>query len=120
MIAFFGLILGIILGIVINVSIPSEYSMYFTIVMLVSLDSVFASIKLILKNNFDGFLSLILFLGNVFIGIIFIILSRKLGIDIQFALYFVFASRIIVNFSQIINLLYNKVLNKRGVKNEKC
>lgn len=122
MIAFFGLILGIILGIAINVDIPNEYSMYFTVILLISLDSIFSSIRLILRNNFDGILSLILFLGNVFIGIMFILLSRKLGIDIQFAIYFVFAFRIILNFSQVLNLLYYKFLNRnRGsVKDEKC
>jgi len=120
LIAFFGLILGIILGIAINVDVPTAYSLYFTIILLISLDSISASIKLILMNNFDGILSLILFLGNIFVGITFIILSIKLGIDIQFAIYFVFAFRIIANFSEIINLSYHKLVNRKSVKNEKC
>ncbi len=119
MIAFFGLILGIILGVAINVNIPSEYSVYFSIILLISLDAIFSSFKMILKGNFDGILSLILFLGDILIGILFIVLSKNLGIDMQFAIYFVYASRIIVSFSKIINLVYVKLLNKRGIENEK-
>jgi len=124
LIALFGLILGIVLGIAINVNIPADYSPYFTAILLISLDSVFSSVSLILKNKFNDILSLVLFLGNVFIGIILILLSSRLGIDLQFALYVVLTFRIISSFSQIINLGYtrflNKISNKRSVKNGKC
>lgn len=53
MYAFIGLLLGVLLGVILPVTYPAAFTLYISVAILASLDSVFGGLRANLENKFN-------------------------------------------------------------------
>ncbi|MDO5716788.1 MAG: small basic family protein [Tissierellia bacterium] len=106
-------LLGIFLGIVIGVLLPFTYntifSLYISVIILASMDSVFGGINASLSGHFDTGIFLSGFLGNTVIAVVLTYFGDRVGVPIYYATIVVFGTRIFNNFAEIRRILLKKM-----------
>lgn len=111
LIVIVGLILGIIIGVVLPYTYNTVYSLYVSIIILASMDSVFGGINANLQKKFDHKIFLSGLIGNTIIAVLMTYFGQHVGIPIYYATIVVFGSRIINNFAEIRRILIKNSIN---------
>ena len=108
-IAIVGLILGILLGLYLPVTYPAALSLYISVAILASLDSVFGGFRASLENKFDTEIFVTGFFSNAVLAALLAYIGDKLGVPLYYAAVFAFGSRLFQNFAIIRRHLINRI-----------
>lgn len=114
--ALIGILLGAVIGWLLPYTYNTNYSLYITVAILASLDSVFGGIRANLENKFDIKVFLSGFFGNSILAAFLAYIGDRLGVPLYFAAIFTFGGRIFDNFAYIRRLLLDKT--KQNKKNK--
>ncbi|KXZ39555.1 Small basic protein [Alkalithermobacter thermoalcaliphilus JW-YL-7 = DSM 7308] len=115
MVTLVGLALGVIIGYYIPVTYPDSYSLYISVAILASLDSVFGAIRANIEGNYDNIIFITGFFGNAIIAGFLAYVGDKLGVPLYYASIFVFGGRLFQNFAIIRRRIFDRfVIKKRG------
>ena len=106
--ALIGILLGAVLGLLLPYTYNTTYSLYITVAILASLDSVFGGIRSNLEDTFDIKVFLSGFFGNSILAAFLAYIGDRLGVPLYFASIFTFGGRIFDNFASIRRLLLYK------------
>ena len=109
-------ILGVIAATAFDIYIPQEMSLYAAIVIIASIDSVMGAFKSILRNKFSSGVFVTGFFGNSLLAALLVFFSKKIDLDLYYAVIVVFTMRIFSNFSFIRRIF----LKKWSEKLKKC
>ncbi len=107
--AFVGLLLGILLGVVLPVTYPAAFTLYISVAILASLDSVFGGLRASLENKFNTEIFVTGFFSNAILAAILAYIGDKLGVPLYYAAIFAFGSRLFQNFAIIRRHLINRI-----------
>lgn len=107
-IALIGILLGAIIGWLLPYTYDTAYSLYITVAILASLDSVFGGIRANLEDKFDIKVFLSGFFGNAVLAAFLAYIGDRLGVPLYFAAIFTFGGRIFDNFASIRRLFLYK------------
>ncbi|SFI15915.1 Small basic protein [Tindallia magadiensis] len=108
-IAIIGLIIGIVLGLYLPVSYPAALSLYISVAILASLDSVFGGFRASLENKFDTEIFVTGFFSNAILAAFLAYIGDKLGVPLYYAAVFAFGGRLFQNFATIRRHLINRI-----------
>lgn len=106
--ALIGILIGAIIGFLLPYTYNTAYSLYITVAILASLDSVFGGIRSNLEERFDIKVFLSGFFGNSILAAFLAYIGDLLGVPLYFAAIFTFGGRIFDNFAAIRRLLLYK------------
>ncbi|OLS03888.1 small basic family protein [Tissierella creatinophila] len=106
--ALIGILVGAVIGFLLPYTYNTAYSLYITVAILASLDSVFGGIRSNLENKFDIKVFLSGFFGNSILAAFLAYIGDRLGVPLYFAAIFTFGGRIFDNFASIRRLLLYK------------
>ncbi|MGO1470037.1 MAG: small basic family protein [Tissierella sp.] len=106
--ALIGILIGAIIGLLLPYTYNSTYSLYITVAILASLDSVFGGIRASLEERFDIQVFLSGFFGNSILATFLAYIGEMFGVPLYFASIFTFGGRIFDNFAYIRRLLLYK------------
>lgn len=106
--ALIGILVGGIIGLILPYTYNTAYSLYITVAILASLDSVFGGIRSNLEEKFDIKVFLSGFFGNSILAAFLAYIGDRLGVPLYFAAIFTFGGRIFDNFASIRRLLLYK------------
>ncbi|OPJ56862.1 small basic family protein [Alkalithermobacter paradoxus] len=110
-----GLALGVIIGYYIPVTYPDSYSLYISVAILASLDSVFGAIRANIEGNYNNIIFITGFFGNAIIAGFLAYIGDKLGVPLYYASIFVFGGRLFQNFAIIRRCVFDRfIIKKRG------
>lgn len=112
MIIVAGIIIGILLGIIFPYTYNPQYSLYVSIVILASMDSIIGGAKAIMEDEFDGAIFLSGFIVNGIFAGFFAFLGDKVGIPLYYAPIVTFGGRIFDNIAGIRRIFIEKMRNK--------
>ena len=107
--AFIGLLLGIIVGVILPVTYPAAYTLYISVAILSSLDSVFGGLRASLENKFNTEIFVTGFFGNAILAAFLAFIGDKLGVPLYYAAIFAFGSRLFQNFAIIRRHLFERM-----------
>ena len=99
--AFIGLILGILFGFVLPVTYPPAFTLYISVAILASLDSVFGGFRASLENKFNTEVFVTGFFSNAILAAFLAYIGDKLGVPLYYAAIFAFGNRLFINFAII-------------------
>lgn len=111
LIVIVGLILGIIIGVLLPYTYNTVYSLYVSVIILASMDSVFGGINANLQKRFDNKIFLSGLIGNTIIAVLLTYFGQRVGIPMYYATIVVFGSRIFNNFAEIRRVLIKNSIN---------
>lgn len=117
--ALIGILLGIVMGFLLPYTYNTDYSLYITVIILASLDSVFGGIRASLEERFDIEVFLSGFFGNSILASFLAFIGDRLGVPLYFASIFTFGGRIFDNFAYIRRLLLYKTKRYKNKKKNK-
>lgn len=106
--ALIGILVGAVIGFLLPYTYNTAYSLYITVAILASLDSVFGGIRSNLEKKFDIKVFLSGFFGNSILAAFLAYIGDRLGVPLYFASIFTFGGRIFDNFASIRRLLLYK------------
>lgn len=109
--ALIGILVGATIGFLLPYTYNTTYSLYITVAILASLDSVFGGIRAGLEDKFDIQVFLSGFFGNSILAAFLAYIGDRLGVPLYFASIFTFGGRIFDNFAYIRRLLLKRVNN---------
>lgn len=112
--AILGLIIGALIGFILPYTYNSIYSLYVSVAILASLDSLFGGIRANLENRFDIEIFLTGFFGNAIIAAVLAFIGDKLGVPLYYAAIITFGGRMFDNFAAMRRIW----LDKRKTNNE--
>lgn len=98
---FFGLILGLAIGFLSPFTIPVEYAKYFSVAVLVALDSVMGGIRAYQEESFDSTVFLSGFFVNIIMASLLAYIGDRIGVDLYLAAIVAFGTRLFQNISLI-------------------
>jgi len=104
----FGLILGLVIGFFSPVDIPMEYAKYFSVAIIVALDSVMGGIRSYKEEHFDTTIFLSGFFVNIITASLLAYIGDKMGVDLYLAAIVAFGTRLFQNISIIRRQIINK------------
>jgi len=107
-----GLILGIIIGFLSPVSIPVEYAKYFSVAIIVALDSVMGGIRAYKEGHFDTTIFSSGFFVNIIMASLLAFIGDRIGVDLYLAAIVAFGTRLFQNISIIRRHIINKMPKK--------
>lgn len=110
--ALIGILIGAVIGFLIPYTYNTSYSLYISVAILASLDSVFGGIRANLENKFNINVFISGFFGNAILAAFLAYLGDKLGVPLYYAAIFTFGSRLFDNFAKIRRLILD-MLNKK-------
>ena len=99
--AIIGLVAGILLGLYLPITYPAAYSLYISVAILASLDSVFGALLANLEDKFDAEIFISGFFGNAILAGFLAYIGDKLGVPLYYAAIFAFGVRLFNNFAII-------------------
>jgi len=111
--AIIGLVAGILLGLYLPITYPAAYSLYISVAILASLDSVFGALLANLEDKFDAEIFISGFFGNAILAGFLAYIGDKLGVPLYYAAIFAFGVRLFNNFAIIRRHL---ITHRRGRK----
>lgn len=106
-----GLIMGIVIGVLLPYTYNTVYSLYVSVIILASMDSVFGGINANLREKFDNKIFLSGLIGNTIIAVLLTYFGQRVGIPMYYATIVVFGSRIFNNFAEIRRILIKNSIN---------
>jgi len=113
-------ILGILLGVFIGLYIPFEFStissLYVSVGILASIDSILGALRASFEERFDSVVFISGFFVNALLAIALSYIGDKLGVPIYYAAIFVFGTRMFNNIGFIRHDLINKIRGKSRTK----
>lgn len=110
-----GLAIGIVVGFYIPLTYPIDYSLYMSVAILATMDSIFGAVKSGLEGKYDNIIFVTGFIGNSVLAIFLTYIGDRLGIPIYYVAILVFGSRLFDNSSVIRrHIISNLSNNKRG------
>ena len=118
-IALIGLLLGVLVGYYIPVTYPESYSLYISVAILASLDSVFGAIRASLEGNYNNSIFITGFFTNSILAGFLAYLGDKLGVPLYYAPIIVFGGRLFQNFAAIRRAILCKIAQKKNRSLEK-
>lgn len=107
--AILGLLIGVFLGLKLDITYPTQYSLYISVAILASLDSVFGAIKSMLEDKFDTSIFVSGFFGNAILASFLAYIGDRLGVPLYYAAIFAFGGRLFQNFAVIRRYLLGKI-----------
>lgn len=108
-----GLALGVVIGYYIPFTYPMNYSLYMSVAILATLDSIFGAVKSIFEGKYDNIIFVTGFIGNSLLAIFLTYIGDKLGIPIYYVAILVFGSRLFNNLSMIRRHIILRLSNKK-------
>lgn len=96
-----GLIIGMGIGLVFPVSIPQQYSLFMSVALLASLDSVFGGLRAGIEEKFDNTVFITGFFTNALLAAGLVYIGDRLGIDLYYVALLAFGLRIFQNLAII-------------------
>ncbi|NLL51937.1 MAG: small basic family protein [Peptococcaceae bacterium] len=105
----FGLILGLIIGYLSPFTVPVEYAKYFSVAIIVALDSVMGGIRAYKEGNFDTTVFMSGFLVNILAACVLAFIGDRMGVDLYLAAIVAFGTRLFQNIS----IIRRHIINKR-------
>lgn len=111
-----GLALGIVVGYYIPFTYPMDYSLYMSVAILATMDSIFGAVKSLLADKYDNIIFVTGFIGNSLLAIILTYIGDRLGIPIYYVAILVFGSRLFDNLSIIRRHIISNLSNKKRGK----
>ncbi len=112
----FGLLVGLLLGWVSSISVPVEYAHYLSIALLAALDSIFGGVKAYLEKNYDNYIFISGFFGNIILAALLVNLGERFGVDLYLAAIFAFGVRLFQNLAIMRRIFINKFFRKKKKK----
>ncbi len=109
----FGLALGIVIGFYIPFTYPMDYSLYMSVAILATMDSIFGAVKSSFEDRYNSIIFVTGFIGNTILAIILTYIGDKLGIELYYVAILVFGSRLFDNLSIIRRHIVTKLTNKK-------
>lgn len=106
--ALLGLFIGVVIGFILPYTYNSVYSLYVSVAILASLDSLFGGIRANLENKFDIGMFLTGFFGNAIIAAFLAFIGEKLGVPLYYAAVITFGGRMFDNFAAMRRIWLNK------------
>ncbi len=103
--ALIGILVGTVIGFLLPYTYNTTYSLYITVAILASLDSVFGGVRANLENKFDIKVFLSGFFGNAILAAFLAYVGDKLGVPLYYAAIFTFGNRLFDNFASIRRIL---------------
>lgn len=104
-IALIGVLIGSVIGFLLPYTYNTSYSLYITVAILASLDSVFGGVRANLENKFNIKVFISGFFGNAILAAFLAYVGDKLGVPLYYAAIFTFGNRLFDNFASIRRLL---------------
>ncbi|WP_330582889.1 small basic family protein [Peptoclostridium sp.] len=111
--AIIGLVLGILIGFYIPFTYPDSYTLYISVGILASLDSVFGAIRASLEGKYNNSIFITGFFTNAILAGFLAYLGDKLGVPLYYAPIIVFGGRLFDNFAVIRRVLLGKMMDKK-------
>ena len=108
-----GLALGVVIGYYIPFTYPMDYSLYMSVAILATLDSIFGAVKSTFEGKYDNIIFVTEFIGNSLLAIFLTYIGDKLGIPIYYVAILVFGSRLFDNLSMIRRHIILRLSNKK-------
>lgn len=106
--AILGLFIGVVIGFILPYTYNSVYSLYISVAILASLDSLFGGIRANLEDKFDIGMFLTGFFGNAIIAAFLAFVGEKLGVPLYYAAIITFGGRMFDNFAAMRRIWLNK------------
>lgn len=111
-----GLALGVVVGYYIPFTYPMDYSLYMSVAILATMDSIFGAVKSGFEGKYDNVIFATGFIGNAMLAIILTYIGDRLGIPIYYVAILVFGSRLFDNLSKIRRHIISNLSNKKRGK----
>lgn len=108
-----GLVLGLILGYYIPVTYPDSYSLYISVAILASMDSVFGAVRSSFEGKYDNVMFVSGFFTNAILAGFLSYLGDKLGVPLYYAPIIVFGGRLFQNFAAIRRYAFDKYFYRK-------
>ena len=99
--ALVGILIGAIIGFLLPFTYNTAYTLYVSVAILASLDSVFGGVRANLENTFDTKIFISGFFGNAILAAFLAYIGDRLGFPLYYAAIFTFGSRLFDNFAKI-------------------
>ena len=96
-----GLAVGLIIGVLFPIRVPVEYTLYMSVALLASLDSVFGGLRAGAEEKFDNTVFVTGFFTNALLAAILVYVGDRLGIDLYYVALLAFGLRIFQNLAII-------------------
>lgn len=110
-----GLALGIVVGYYIPFTYPMDYSLYMSVAILATMDSIFGAVKSGFEGKYDNIIFITGFIGNALLAIFLTYVGDRLGLPFYYVAILVFGSRLFDNLSIIRrHIIVNLSNKKRG------
>ena len=103
--AVIGVLIGAVIGFLLPYTYNTAYSLYITVAILASLDSVFGGIRANLEGTFDIRIFLSGFFANSILAAFLAYIGDRLGVPLYYAAIFTFGNRLFDIFASIRRLL---------------
>lgn len=107
-VALIGILIGGVIGFLLPYTYNTAYSLYITIAILASLDSVFGGVRANLEQKFNIRVFISGFFGNSLLAAFLAYIGDRLGVPLYYAAIFTFGGRLFDNFAAIRRLLLFK------------
>ncbi len=99
--ALIGILIGGIIGFLLPYTYNTAYTLYISVAILASLDSVFGGIRANLEGKFNTKIFVTGFFGNALLAAFLAYIGDRLGVPLYYAAIFTFGGRLFDNFAQI-------------------
>lgn len=111
-----GLALGVVVGYYLPFTYSIDYSLYMSVAILATMDSIFGAIKSGFEGKYDNIIFLTGFIGNTLLAIILTYIGDRLGLPLYYVAILVFGSRLFDNLSIIRRHIVTNMRNKKRGK----
>ena len=108
-----GLIIGIILGCFLPLEVMGNYTKFFSVALLVALDSVFGGLRAATQESFNDTVFMTGFISNALLAAFLVYIGDNLGIDLYYVALLVFGFRIFKNLAALRRYVLAKNLIKK-------
>ena len=99
--ALVGILIGAVIGFLLPFTYNTAYTLYISVAILASLDSVFGGIRANLENKFNTKIFISGFFGNAILAAFLAYIGDRLGFPLYYAAIFTFGTRLFDNFAKI-------------------
>ncbi|MDQ0299047.1 small basic protein [Salibacterium salarium] len=110
-----GLLAGIIIGLLTGVQIPTAYTVYLVLLILIMVDALLGAVKASFEDKFSNSLFITGLICNLVFALGLAFLGQQLGVDLYLAPVFAFGVRLFHNIA----VLRRQLLNYYKIKKEK-
>lgn len=110
--ALIGILIGVVIGIILPYTYNTAYSLYISVAILASLDSILGGVKASLKNDFNSVIFISGFFINSLLAAFLAYVGDRLGVPLYYAAIFTFGGRLFDNIASIRRILIAKYNNR--------